>query len=969
MHNANMESPWQPQPQRSDNHNRHHTTSSTNNHHQRGSLGLFIERSTSAPPASSLEPRSLVGNVSDLLLCSSCVGWLFLFIVYSLTFAHCAFLCHVYAYGSLQDLLDAVTKGYGDMNLNKHGSSLQRAAGAESFEQGAASSFLQGNYDSFVVGGGRGASNNNNDSGGAVHSSKGMAISRPLSASGTTTTINSSEDGNERGLYNFGTEAFARNSPVQLERSQSAAPSFLSPPPGLGGGSGSGAIRNPTDPNDFFRRSSSASGGGAVKPAAKTLMDLIQEDIPSDNTSPDGVDVTANPYELSSGNRNPRNITSSKVQSSLQQQVDYGRRSGSPAVVLSRPSSQQSSSLQQVSSLQQQASRQRQMQGSPYDQQQALLQQQQQQPQQVGTPSMMGSVSSLQQHVLRDQLSPQQQQIYQQQQDMSGMQRYTQGSPPLMEQQLLQQQQYGGIPFRQDSPEIQQQGGMFVQNAPQQMHIQQHLQPQQQQQQIFYGGQQASMQGLQGLQQQQQGIQQQQPNIQNLQAHVLPNGQTVYIDTGSAQHQQQAQGFGGYGNVQYQSPHQPAQIVHQQMSGEQRGQYVSVVPMQGGGQRVTYWQPNGLSQQQALQSGMMSGPGGVPVVLNSLGGPTAIDSQFGGLRRDSKGGRSSNMNTNNARRGSNNPRGRGGEKSSTMTSPLLEEFRSTKTRDWTVRRIEGHVVEFCQDQNGSRFIQQRLEMGNVAEQQLVMQEVLPAIRRLRNDVFGNYVIQKLLDFGTPDMKSDIRETLEGEMLQLSLQMYGCRVVQKALESLDEDELPRLLREFHHNVLSCIHDQNGNHVIQKCIEVLNHRAHKAATLGDVHRANFLEEQIDFIIDDVLINTAALSCHPYGCRVLQRILEHCGEQRKTEILDEIKKCHKKLLDDQYGNYVIQHVLQFGREDDRDSILQIVVESGLLGMSRQKFASNVVEKLLKYGNGNQRRAVVREMLKVRLGVSWAI
>jgi pumilio RNA-binding family len=53
-----------------------------------------------------------------------------------------------------------------------------------------------------------------------------------------------------------------------------------------------------------------------------------------------------------------------------------------------------------------------------------------------------------------------------------------------------------------------------------------------------------------------------------------------------------------------------------------------------------------------------------------------------------------------------------------------------------------------------------------------MGEVLPAVRRLRNDVFGNYVVQKLLDFGTPKMKDDLRETLQGEMLQLSLQMYG-----------------------------------------------------------------------------------------------------------------------------------------------------------------------------------------------------
>jgi pumilio RNA-binding family len=70
---------------------------------------------------------------------------------------------------------------------------------------------------------------------------------------------------------------------------------------------------------------------------------------------------------------------------------------------------------------------------------------------------------------------------------------------------------------------------------------------------------------------------------------------------------------------------------------------------------------------------------------------------------------------------------------------------------------------------------------------------------------------------------------------------------------------------------------------------------------------------------------------------------------------------LLDDQYGNYVIQHVLQYGRHSDRDSLLDIVTEGGILSLSKQKFASNVVEKLLKYGNAGQRNAIVRELLKV--------
>lgn len=60
---------------------------------------------------------------------------------------------------------------------------------------------------------------------------------------------------------------------------------------------------------------------------------------------------------------------------------------------------------------------------------------------------------------------------------------------------------------------------------------------------------------------------------------------------------------------------------------------------------------------------------------------------------------------------------------------------------------KGHIVEFCKDQNNSRFIQQGLEIRDESEKEMVMIEVLPKVGLLINDVFGNYVVQKLWDFG------------------------------------------------------------------------------------------------------------------------------------------------------------------------------------------------------------------------------
>ena len=297
---------------------------------------------------------------------------------------------------------------------------------------------------------------------------------------------------------------------------------------------------------------------------------------------------------------------------------------------------------------------------------------------------------------------------------------------------------------------------------------------------------------------------------------------------------------------------------------------------------------------------------------------------------------------------------------SSGTLNLLEEYRASKDRSWTAADVKGHIVEFCQDQNGSRFIQQRLELANDDEKNLITAEILPAIKSLRNDVFGNYVVQKLFEHSNYDMKTKLKQTLVGEMVELSSQMYGCRVVQKALERMNDEDLIKLLSEFHSPVLACIHDQNGNHVIQKIVEVVSSRS-KTYHSEDKGKAVKFSMELRFILDCVIDNIVPLSCHPFGCRVLQRILEHCVESQKSMALDCIQKFLRVLLDDQYGNYVIQHVLQFGRKSDRDVVLNIVAENGILGLSRQKFASNVIEKLLKYGNGDHRNAIVREMLKI--------
>jgi len=66
----------------------------------------------------------------------------------------------------------------------------------------------------------------------------------------------------------------------------------------------------------------------------------------------------------------------------------------------------------------------------------------------------------------------------------------------------------------------------------------------------------------------------------------------------------------------------------------------------------------------------------------------------------------------------------------------------------------------------------------------------------------------------------------------------------------------------------------------------------------------------------------------------------------------------VQDQYGNYVIQHVLERGRPQDKEVVIA-KMRGQILSMSQHKFASNVVEKCVQYGSRKDRSLILDEIL----------
>ncbi|OQN99922.1 hypothetical protein B0A48_14127 [Cryoendolithus antarcticus] len=275
-----------------------------------------------------------------------------------------------------------------------------------------------------------------------------------------------------------------------------------------------------------------------------------------------------------------------------------------------------------------------------------------------------------------------------------------------------------------------------------------------------------------------------------------------------------------------------------------------------------------------------------------------------------------------------------------VQSKKLYEFKlaGKSNKRYELKDVFDNIAEFAGDQHGSRFIQTKLETASSDEKERVFREIEPNAIPLMTDVFGNYVIQKFFDHGHQDHKRMLANKMRGQVLNLSTQMYGCRVVQKALEHVLIEQQTALVSELENHVLECVKNKDGNHVIQKAIE------------------RCPPDTISFIYQAFVGQVQYLSLHAFGCRVIQRCLERQDWfPAKVRIMAELhESMGQGMVANDYGNYVVQHVVEKGTPMDRKHVFSIVIQ-GLESYSKHKFASNVVEKCIEYSDDGWRREVV--------------
>ncbi|RVW56049.1 putative pumilio-like 7, chloroplastic [Vitis vinifera] len=263
----------------------------------------------------------------------------------------------------------------------------------------------------------------------------------------------------------------------------------------------------------------------------------------------------------------------------------------------------------------------------------------------------------------------------------------------------------------------------------------------------------------------------------------------------------------------------------------------------------------------------------------------------------------------------------------------------------SLAEAQGCIYSLAKDHNGCRFLQRMFDGATVEDVQLVFNETIKHVVELMMNPFGNYLMQKLLDVCNEDQRMQIVLALTeepGELVRISLNAHGTRVVQKLVMTLKtRQQISLVVLALEPYFLDLTKDHHGNHVVQRCLEYLSC------------------EDIKFFFYDAAKYCVDIATHRHGCCVLQRCITRSTGKHGEKLVAEISANGLLLAQDDFGNYVIQYIIELKIPSAIASLMS-QFEGNYVHLSMQKFSSHVVEKCLKHLEESRPR-IVHEFLSV--------
>ena len=255
-----------------------------------------------------------------------------------------------------------------------------------------------------------------------------------------------------------------------------------------------------------------------------------------------------------------------------------------------------------------------------------------------------------------------------------------------------------------------------------------------------------------------------------------------------------------------------------------------------------------------------------------------------------------------------------------------------KIDQFCYNKLKGKFEEIIRTHKGSRIFQNYLKNTHCDILHQIFLEIKNKLPDLIRDSYANYFCKKFYDSLNQKDRIEYLISIQNQLSSLAIDPIATYPIQGIIEKLGSKNEKRIIYlGIKDSIDTFCYNVYGTHIIEKILSYFEDE--------------FTKEIIDFVYNNFMY----LACHINGVCIAKKLLLMT---HKRELHQKIKKIiiqnSDNLIIHQYGNYVIQTIVENWEDNDIKEIIDLY-KNRYVYLSQQKYSSNVIERIIEKNEQN--------------------
>ena len=308
------------------------------------------------------------------------------------------------------------------------------------------------------------------------------------------------------------------------------------------------------------------------------------------------------------------------------------------------------------------------------------------------------------------------------------------------------------------------------------------------------------------------------------------------------------------------------------------------------------------------------------------------------------------------------------------------------TKKKLLEKNSENLFEYIITQKGSRKAQNLLNKMNEIDVENLLNKLIPNLSLIMTDKYGNYFSKKLIQICTFSQRIKILKNLDNNFIKISKDIYGTHPLQYLIELINMPEEKNIVLNYIiNNELELSIDKRGTNVLKKfIISTKNEERNKldenilniidkliinqygAIILICLIKNSKNKELIHKTIVEYISNNKPLFYiqHPYSNYVIQALLLYTNMEYCEDIIKTISNNYLALSLKKNSNNVVEVFIKCAKSSIIKKIFNdVLYKNNLEYLINNNYGNYVLEKLIGKLNKEERNMIINKLEESRL------